>query len=273
MSLLFLLGCELRALLRLIGVFALIGGGLLVARLLFPRWTPARRWRVKQGWARLLLRVLGVRLQASASVPPTAALLVSNHISWLDVFVINALTPSHFVCKDDVREWPAIGALVALTGTLFIARGSRAAAARSADAIAARLAAGDRVAVFPEGTTTHGERLLPFRGALFQSAVDAGVAVQPLALRYEDARGQPSLAPAYDGDISFWQCLRAITRASGLCARLTVLPAIAPGVARRELAWQAEAVIGATLDLIPSVLEADRSCADADAALAMLWRS
>lgn len=250
MSLLFFLGRELRALLRLIGVFTLIGGGLLIARLLFPRWAPARCWRVKQGWAGLLLRVLGVRLQASASVPPTAALLVSNHISWLDVFVINALTPSHFVCKDDVREWPAIGALVALTGTLFIARGSRAAAARSADAIAARLAAGDRVAVFPEGTTTHGERLLPFRGALFQSAVDAGVAVQPLALRYEDARGQPSLAPAYDGDISFWQCLRAITRASGLHARLTVLPAIAPGVARRELASQAEAVIADSLGLL-----------------------
>ncbi|KAF7599594.1 MAG: 1-acyl-sn-glycerol-3-phosphate acyltransferase [Candidatus Dactylopiibacterium carminicum] len=255
---------EIRAFCRLIGVFTLIGGGLLTARLLFPCWTPARCWRVKQGWARLLLHVLGVRLRAPATPLPAAALIVSNHTSWLDVFVINAVTPTHFVCKYDVRDWPLIGALVSLTGTLYIARGSRAAAARSAGAIAARLGGGDRVAVFPEGTTTHGERLLPFRPALFQAAVDAGVPVQPMALRYEDAQGRPSLAPAYDGEISFWQCLCAIARASGLQARLTFLEPLAPNADRRILAQQAETQIAAELGLVRPLEEyVDRELQDA----------
>ena len=167
--------------------------------------------------------------------PPASAFIVCNHISWLDIFVINAACETHFVCKDDVRSWPVIGALVALADTVFIARNSRSDAVRTAQTLVTRLQRNERVAVFPEGTTTNGLTMLPFRPALFQSAIDAGCAVAPMALRYTNAHGTPHMAPAYDGDISFGKCMWAIARSSDLYARLTTLGTIASDTSRREI--------------------------------------
>lgn len=181
--------------------------------------------------------MLGLRLDKVGSGGTVRGLLVANHVSWLDIYVINALVPAAFVAKDDVRSWPLIGWLCANTETIFLARGSRAAAQDACQRIGAELRAGTPVAVFPEGTTTGGERLLPFHGALFQGAIDAGAPVVPLALRYLDARGMPSRAPAYDGDITLWESLRAIARADGLTARLRVLaPVPSANLDRRHLA-------------------------------------
>ena len=164
-------------------------------------------------------------------------MLVSNHISWLDIFVINALTPAAFVSKDDVKGWPLIGWLCARTETIFLERGSRAAAQRTREAMLAELGSGAHVAVFPEGTTTAGDRVLPFHAALFQGAIDAAVPVVPLALRYVDAAGRSSRAPAYDGEVTLGQCLLAIARAGGLTAELRILaPLDGASADRRHLA-------------------------------------
>ncbi|MDQ7990889.1 MAG: lysophospholipid acyltransferase family protein [Candidatus Dactylopiibacterium sp.] len=246
----------LRSAWRLLGVLALILGGLVVLRALFPHWQPAQRARVKQRWSRALVATLGVRIEASGPAPAPGTLLVGNHVSWLDVFVLNALAPTSFVCKSEVRGWPLIGALVSRSGTLFITRGSRAAAARAVQSIARRLAAGERVAIFPEGTTSSGDRLLPFRGALFEAAIAAGAPVQPFALRYLDALGQPSTAPAYDGDVSFLQSLLAIVRSEGLCARPVYL-APASGVPdRRALCRRAEHEVSTALGFAPAIAAA-----------------
>lgn len=239
---------EIRAVFRLLQVALLIAGGLLTVRLLFPLLGTKPRQRIKQAWAARVVAALGVRIELDGE-PLAAGLAVCNHISWLDVFVIDAVSPTTFVCKDDVRAWPVIGWLVEHTGTLFIARGSRAAAARSAQAMSARLTRGERVAIFPEGTTTSGEHLLPFRAALFEAAPESGARVQPLALRYVDAGGQHTRAAAYDGDLSFGQSLLRIARSSGLRAQLTHLDALPGGLDRRELCRQAESRIAATLNL------------------------
>lgn len=185
-----------------------------------------------------LLETLGMRLKVGAGMTaPPRALLVCNHISWLDIFVINAMMPAAFVSKDDVLGWPLIGWLCTNTETIFLERGSRAAAQRTLDTMIEHLRSGVPVAVFPEGTTTGGDRVLPFHAALFQGAIDAQAAVVPMVLRYADRQRSPTRAPAYDGDITLWQSLQAIARADGLHADLRVLPAIAAGgAARRELA-------------------------------------
>jgi 1-acyl-sn-glycerol-3-phosphate acyltransferase len=183
-----------------------------------------------------MLRVLGVRLRAQVYELPERALIVSNHISWLDIFVINATTQTNFVCKDDIRAWPYIGWLVAATGTVFIARSNRADAARTARTLVERLQSGERIVFFPEGTTTNGTFLLPFSAALFEAASPADARVVPMTLRYLDLQGQTSLAAAYDGDISFMECLRAIVRAPAVVADLQALPAIPSGLQRREYA-------------------------------------
>ena len=195
------------------------------------------RRALKRRWSRQLLETLGIRLKVSAgetAVP--SGLVVSNHISWLDIYVINALTPAAFVSKDDVKHWPLIGWLCAHTETIFLERGSRAAAQRTRETMLEHLRSDAHVAVFPEGTTSGGNQVLPFHAALFQSAIDAGTPVIPIALRYADRHGNSSRVPAYDGDITLWQCLRAIARAGGLTAELRVLEAVdGAHFSRREL--------------------------------------
>ena len=107
-----------------------------------------------------------------------------------------------------------------------------------------KLAQGERIAVFPEGTTSDGKSLLPFRAALLQSAIEAGCVVQPLALRYTDARGRNAEAMTYCGDTSFWQSLCAIVAAHGVSANITILEEIpAIDLSRRELAERSHAAI------------------------------
>ncbi|MBD3805161.1 MAG: 1-acyl-sn-glycerol-3-phosphate acyltransferase, partial [Thioclava sp.] len=202
-------------------------------------WIDIRfRRALKRRWSRQLLEMLGIRLKLGAgrTALPARGLVVCNHISWLDIYVINALTPAAFVSKDDVKSWPLIGWLCAHTETIFLDRGSRAAAQRTRETMIRYLRSDVHVAVFPEGTTTGGDRVLPFHAALLQSAIDAEVPVIPLALRYADRHGNPSRAPAYDGDITLWQCLRTIARTGGLTADLRVLETIdTASCHRREL--------------------------------------
>lgn len=230
-----------------IGLHLLWGAATVAA--VYP-WIDDRfRRALKRRWSRQLLETLGIRLKISSgrtALPP--GLVVCNHVSWLDIFVINALTPAAFVSKDDVKHWPLIGWLCAHTETIFLERGSRAAAQRTRAAMIGQLQSAVHVAVFPEGTTTGGDRVLPFHAALFQSAIDAAVPIVPLALRYTDRAGNPSRAPAYDGDITLWQCLRAVARAGGLTADLRMLETIeSRGAERRTLSAQCHAAIACCL--------------------------
>lgn len=232
----------LRAAARLAGLGLHLILGLATVALLFPWIPPKQRQRLKRRWSRRLLSVLGVELRVAGGSPQ--GLLVANHISFLDIFVINAVKPVAFVSKDEVRRWPLIGWLATRADTIFLERGSRSAAQRARAALVERLAAGDRAAIFPEGTTTNGEKVLPFHGALFQAAIDAGAPVTPLALRYFDASGKLSHAPAYIDDITLWQCLVAIARADGLVAEVDILEPIPSLIAdRRHLAAHAHRAI------------------------------
>lgn len=228
---------------RLTRVGLHLGYGLATAALVYPLVGRPSQLKLKQRWSRQLLGMLGVRLQAEAAPLPSPTLLVANHISWLDIYVINALAPAAFVCKAEVRDWPLIGWLCERTETVFMPRGSRRGAREASGIVAARLRQGWQVAVFPEGTTSDGSEILPFHGALLQGAIDAGCRVQPLALRYTDEDGRPSTAAAYFGDTSLLQSLRKLASAPGLHARLDVLPPLdGRGAERRELAataWRA----------------------------------
>ena len=228
----------MRAAFRLarVGVHLLWGAATVAC--IYPFSSATFRRALKRRWSRQLVGILGMKIGAGGTATPVpVGLLVCNHISWLDIFVINALAPTAFVSKNDVKHWPLIGWLCAKTETIFLERGSRAAAQRTRERIVGELGAGAHVGIFPEGTTTDGSRVLPFHAALFQGAIDAGVPVVPLALRYVDAAGRPSRAPAYDGDVTLWQCLLAIARADGLVAQVRVLAPFAPaGFDRRHLA-------------------------------------
>jgi 1-acyl-sn-glycerol-3-phosphate acyltransferase len=197
-----------------------------------------------------LVRLLGIRIDAPRDklAGLEHGLLVGNHISFIDVFVINALLPSAFVAKSEVAQWPLIGWLARRAGTVFIERGSRKAAHLTHQHMLQALEAGRRLAIYPEGTTTTGDGVLPFHGALFQSAIDAGVPVHALAISYHGSDGTRSRAPAYIGDIGLLDCLTSVLETGGLVARVTHATSFSPPLPdRRHLAHRAHHAIATAL--------------------------
>ena len=233
--------------LRLAAVFLVIA---LRAAFVYPRVGAADRAQLKQRGSREILAALSIELEADAqalSAPP-GCLIVANHVSWLDIFVINAVRPASFVSKSEVRRWPFIGWLAAKNDTVFLARGTRGHARTVNAEIDARLNAGVDVAIFPEGTTTDGSELLGFHAALLQPAIETGHAILPLALSYHDADGRLTRAPAFAGGTSLAACFSAILASRSLTARLTPCAAVeVAGKARRDASNEARAAIAAAL--------------------------
>lgn len=227
--------------------------GMALAALAFPLFSTAQRDRAITAWARLLLRVLGIRLRAdSPPTLPNGALLVCNHVSWLDIYLIHAARRVHFVSKAEVRGWPVAGWLAHKTGTLFIERGRRADTARVNSEMRLLMQSGAWVAVFPEGTTGDGRGLRRFMPSLLQPAVELNCPVVPAALRYRTLDHAFSAVPAYIGDISMWQSLKRIVSEPGLIAELQFGEPIVPNGHRRELAVQAENVVAELLGVAPA---------------------
>ncbi|MFF5701296.1 lysophospholipid acyltransferase family protein [Streptomyces sp. NPDC012794] len=211
-----------------------------------------------RAWAAALVRSMGVRITvrgtAGSDGAPEGRLIVANHISWLDVPLVAAVLPGRMLAKSEIGGWPVLGRLAARAGTLFIERDRIRALPRTVEALAGALRAGDRVTVFPEGSTWCGRAQGPFRRAAFQSALDARVPVQPVRIAYRLADGEPAGAPAFVGEDPLTASLWRIARARGIRAEVRLLPRIPPGrhSARRDLAEAAwRAVLGDAAQELP----------------------
>jgi 1-acyl-sn-glycerol-3-phosphate acyltransferase len=235
---------------RLLCVILHIGTGLCTCMFVFPWVGPARRMRHIQRWSRRVLRTFGVTVEVTGglAVLPNA-LLVANHISWVDVFVINACYPSRFVAKSEVRGWPLIGSLSALAGTVFVARGRQSDLKRTIGELARALRAGERIACFPEGTSAAQGDMQPFRANLFEAAIDAGVPVQAIAVSYRDDAGAMHASVEYIAATSLAESMVAILTGKPIRARLHAAPALATdGVTRRALAQSSREQVRAALE-------------------------
>jgi 1-acyl-sn-glycerol-3-phosphate acyltransferase len=218
------------------------------AAVVYPCVGETRRASLKRRWSRQILRILAVRVDAEPIDSPAGCLIAANHISWLDIFAINALRPASFVSKADILQWPLIGWLGARNDTIFLRRGSRGHARTVNVEIDRRLTAGKDVALFPEGTTTDGTSLLGFHAALLQPAVETGRPVLPMAISYHDAEGELSLAPSFAGETTMKECFLAILACRSLTVRMSAAPALdSIGKTRRELSHEAHAAIATML--------------------------
>ncbi len=189
-----------------------LSSGALILVAVFP-WLRALDTKyctaIRLAWFRGLAHLLRLRLEVTGTTAPGPVLIVANHISWLDVVVLGYQTPVTFVAKAEVARWPLIRLLARRSGTLFIHRGNLRTLRGLTRAIAQRLRAGERVAIFPEGTTTTGRQVLPFNPALLQAAIDAAVPVQPVTLRYA---GTATATAPFVGEDTFIDSLRRILR-------------------------------------------------------------
>jgi 1-acyl-sn-glycerol-3-phosphate acyltransferase len=236
---------------KLLRVFAHLFIGLSTCAFVFPLTNQFGRERRIKKWSVKLLTICGVHVEvvhATSTPPAVRALNVANHVSWLDIFVMNSFYPCRFVAKSEIRDWPLLGWLCAKTGTIFIARGRVRDVRRIFEGLVASIKAGEHVAFFPEGTTAAQGGLLPFHPNLFEAAIDADVPIQPFAIRYVDAGGRLHSVVDFIGDTSFSQSMIAILKVGGIKAILTRLPIIeTKGSHRRELASAAEQAIAAGL--------------------------
>ncbi len=244
---------------RYVRVSAHVFQGVATTAFVFPMIDlPKRRALIKR-WSVKLLKLM--RIEARARGLPTHGLpgnllIVANHISWLDIFVLNSVEPGRFIAKSELEKWPLIGFMIAGCGTLFLDRASRRDAHRINDKAREVLAAGDTITIFPEGTTTDGRTLLPFHGSLLQPVVDAQGHVQSIAIRYCHFDGTHSDAPAYVGETTFMASFWRVLGVRNLVVELTFPPPLAAaGRHRRDLSQEAESAIRAALGLDAADLE------------------
>ncbi|MER7010080.1 lysophospholipid acyltransferase family protein [Saccharopolyspora sp. NPDC000359] len=233
----------LRLALRLSGVVALLVSGCVLA-LVLPALGTVRRRQALVAWFRTLLRALGVRMVLYGGMPGGGALVICNHVSWLDIVALQVLCPMRMLAKVEVGSWPLLGPLAGRVGTVYIDRERLSALPGSVRTIADELRAGAVIGAFPEGTTWCGRAIGPFRPAVFQAAVDAGARMQPVALRFRDRTGQLTTAAAFLGEATLVSSVLAVARARGLVVELVVLPELR-GSDRRELARRAQELIAA----------------------------
>lgn len=202
-------------------IFWLIQTTWLLARLRPEHSAAAQEAIKKVSWR--LLRVLNVRLNVQGDIATQTVLVTGNHISWLDIFALNAVLPSSFIAKQEIRRWPLIGKLAANIGTTFIDRTSRKDTNSIVLAVNQSLANGQSVCFFPEAQTSDGMSVLPFKAALFQSAIDTDTPIAAFALRYYDADGKRSSQPSYVGDTSLFESLWQILAMQSIEIRVDFL--------------------------------------------------
>jgi 1-acyl-sn-glycerol-3-phosphate acyltransferase len=213
--------------------------GVLLAAVWLPQLHGESRRGLVRRWSAHIPHILGINILPLGAPPGSSQplMLVANHISWLDIWVINATYPVRFVSKAEVLDWPVIGWLAVRVGVIFLERSRRSDTHRVSNLASQALAEGDALCMFPEGTTTDGTHVLPFRTSLLQAPIDAGVNVQPVAIRYVGAGGGVNAAVAYHGDITMWQSLCGVLAQRRIVAELHFLPVVATqGLDRRELA-------------------------------------
>ena len=229
----------------------------LVLALFYPGLTEAARRRTQRRWSHGLLKIIDLRVAITADealhqLHP--GIVVTNHISWLDVFVLNAVMPMRFVAKSEVRRWPVIGWLSRQVQTLYIERGNARDAVRINRQAQTLLQNGESLAVFPEGTTTDGAAVAKFHASLLQSAIDAAVPIHPVAIRYHDAMGEHSAAPAYIADVTLIGSLWSVLSCRSLHVHLFATPSLQThDCDRRALARQAHRQISDAIEIMHAI--------------------
>lgn len=217
-----------------------------------------RAARFGAAYWRFVARLVGTRIEIIGEPVRGGALIAANHSSWLDIIVLGGLAPASFVAKREVRQWPLFGLIARLGRTIFVDRGNRHAVRVPFAEIQARLSAGETVILFPEGTSSDGNRVLPFRTALMGAAetliAGRAVPVQPVTVSYRklwgiplDRRRLPQFA--WYGDMPLWPHLWRALAAGPVDATVTFHKPVtlAEAGGRKALARRCEESIRAGL--------------------------
>jgi len=203
--------------------------GVVILFLVFPCASTARKHAHIQSWSKRLLFIFGIELAVTnaAVIKNQSFLLASNHISWIDIHAINSFHPIRFVAKSEVRSWPIFGWMAKQLGTVFIKRAS----SRHAHQVVTQMSdvlKVEPICIFPEGTSTAGHDVRPFKPNLFEAAIQANVPVYSLAIQYiSKSTGKKSEVAAFVGEMGLLESMAKILKHRNLIAHLTFFPSAA----------------------------------------------
>ena len=234
-----------------------VSGALWTTSVLYPFYGEARRSRYVQKWSKKLLDICGVKVRVHHPERLSSkALIVSNHVSWLDIFLIHSVTPCHFIAKAEMADWPSIGSLAKSTGTLFLERSRTRHLKSTLETLVKYLKARERCIFFPEGTTAKQGELLPFHPNLFEGAIHAELPIQPFAVKYVNHMGEFEDAVDFSGDIGMNENVNSILGKDRIFAELTLLPVIdSNGKSRKDLSEHARKAI---MSVLPQSVQENR---------------
>jgi 1-acyl-sn-glycerol-3-phosphate acyltransferase len=199
-------------------------------------------------WSGMTCRIFGLERSILGRFQPGAQLVVSNHISWLDIQLLHSLSPMGFVAKAEIQKWKVAGRVAFIGGTVFHHRGSHDSSSGVSTLMVQRLQQGRKVAIFPEGGILPGDGVKRFHARLFAAAIETGLPVQPVMIRYlRDDRPYPYMT-FLRGERIMANLFRLLMQ-GGCIAEVSILPFIDPaGKKRRELARESEIAVRAAFD-------------------------
>jgi 1-acyl-sn-glycerol-3-phosphate acyltransferase len=205
--------------------------GLIIAAILWPLINATQKIKVSKWWCKALLNCFNIEVIVHGEKPQLnlhSTMFVANHISWIDIHAINSVIPLRFIAKSEVSDWPVFGYLVRKSGTLFIDRSRRRDAARIVSLATKSLQIGDNVGFFPEGTTSEGTTILPFKSSILQAAINAKAQIWPIALRFPKPDGCANTQMAYAGETTMGESMLNILKQKNPVVELhflTTMPA------------------------------------------------
>jgi len=207
--------------------------------------TKRQQEKIIQFWCKRLLSIFEIKVEVQGLnnllFNQKQYLIVANHISWMDIIVIQSIKPSIFVAKSDVASWPLFGWVAQMTGTIFIKREKVSDIKKALKKMKRRLIKRS-VCIFPEGTSTNGRYLLPFKSNLFQSSIDTNKSILPLFLRYKQ-KGMYSDKVAFIDDMSLVDSIMKIKKEIDISVEVEVLQPIRPRGNRKELAVYVQEIL------------------------------
>ena len=220
-------------------VILLIVEAVIISRFIFLFASVSWKDLYVQNWSKKVLKLFGISIKLvnpENLLVNTGFSLVSNHVSWIDIQVIESIVHCRFISTSEVFAWPVIGKMAQASGSLFIDLDNpRTGTKKIVDQMTPLLKAGEAICFFPEATSTDGRQILPFKSNLFQSAILSNTPVVPVAIRYLDNNNEFSSAPGFFGDMTLLECMKNIFMNAPLTAEVTVLPATPVFSNKKEL--------------------------------------
>jgi 1-acyl-sn-glycerol-3-phosphate acyltransferase len=237
---------------RFLTILRLIGQvfkGCFILLLIFPWLKAEQRHQSIRQWCKQLLGIFQMRLTVigAEQIEDAHYLMAANHISWIDIHVINAFKPHYFVAKSEVASWPIFGWMAKQLGTLFIERGKSNSIRNMVQEIAVQLNQ-KAICIFPEGTSTDGKYVAPFKSNLFEAAIVANAPVYALAIRYFDVQtGNKTTAPAFIGDMGLLDSMWNLICSPPICAEIRISAKLPLLNDRKALAELSQSLIAGQL--------------------------